>query len=75
MQFISWLWDQLDDTGGLGKIAKVFWSDVNNGCAHALYTPAQWLKHFEEKHNDRKDLLIEMLLTSYGEYMLFIKKK
>jgi hypothetical protein len=75
MHFSSWLWEQLDDPGAMGKFAKLCWNDVNNGCAHAKYSGPQWLTHFEEKHKDRKHLLVPPLINAFQGYMLFLGKK
>ena len=69
MRFVSWLWEQLDTSGPSSTFAKICWDDVNNGCAHATFSANQWLSHFKDKHSEKIDLLTELLLSTYLEYM------
>ena len=75
MRFTSWLWDQLDIPGPSGKFAKLCWDDVNNGCGSARFHAVDWVKHFETKHFDSKEELVNRLVEAYGEYMLIPKQK
>jgi hypothetical protein len=70
MRFSTWLWEQLEEFTASAEFAKIAWTDVNNGCAHATFSVSDWVAHFDEKHKDRKDLLMAMMLTTYKEYML-----
>lgn len=69
MRFPTWLWEQLDTGGTTARFAKLCWDDVNNGCAHPTFNASEWLSHFKEKHSDKIELLTEMLLNAYVEYM------
>lgn len=75
MRFVTWLWEQLDAPGDIGVCANICWKDVNNGCATPRFSASQWVAHFEERHHDRKDLLINMLVEAYKEYMLSPSQK
>jgi hypothetical protein len=33
------------------------------------------MKHFEDKHPDKKDILIERLVNVYGEYLADMEKE
>jgi hypothetical protein len=69
MRFTSWLWEQLDAGGPSSVFAKICWDDVNNGCAHVKFSANEWLSHFKDKHSEKIDLLTELLLNTYLEYM------
>ena len=69
MRFSTWLWDQLDIPGRSGSFAKVCWDDVNNGCASPRFSASDWLKHFDEKHAEKRDRLADMLIPVYMEYL------
>jgi hypothetical protein len=73
MRFVTWLWEQIDEQGASSKFAKIAWDDVNNGCAHGTFGPAQWIEHFSIKHPEAKAILIEGLLKAYDEYQLETK--
>lgn len=69
MRFSSWLWEQLDTPGISGEFAKICWDDINNGCGSGKYNATLWLKHFEQKHSDKKDILIDKLTKCYMEFL------
>jgi hypothetical protein len=69
MRFSTWLWEQLDFPGRSGVLAKVCWDDVNNGCANARFSATDWLKHFDEKHAEKRETLADMLIPVYMEYL------
>jgi hypothetical protein len=69
MHFSTWLWEQLDLPGRAGNLAKICWADVNNGCGNARFTGQEWLRHFDEKHKDKKEVLAKMLMPVYLDYL------
>lgn len=69
MHFSTWLWEQLDIPGAAGDIAKVCWADVNNGCASARFEAQDWVRHFDSKHKEKKEVLVDMLMPVYLEYL------
>ena len=69
------MWEQLDNGDETARFSKICWDDANNGCAHPKYNASQWLNHFKEKHSERIDVLTEMLLKAYIEYMDFKKRE
>lgn len=73
MHFSSWMWEQLENGDSTAKFAKICWDDVNNGCAHPKFNAAQWLEHFKKKHSEKIDLLTDMLVKVYTEYLEFKK--
>lgn len=68
MRFTAWLWSQVEDLGPEAGFAKVCWTDVNNGCASTKFSVNDWVRHFDEKHPDKKDILVSQLLISFAEY-------
>ena len=74
MRFTAWLWEQLDYDGPMYRTAKMCWDDVNNGCASTRFSAQNWIDHFESKHLDKKDILIDMTFTAYTEYLKEVKK-
>ena len=76
MHFVTWLWEQQEDSEGvIANFAKTCWNDVNNGCAHAKFSPTQWLEHFNSKHKESSELLSELLLRAYAQYLREVKGK
>lgn len=69
MHFSTWLWEQLDLPGRAGALAKVCWADVNNGCGNLRYNGHEWLRHFDDKHKDKKERLVDMLIPVYLDYL------
>lgn len=69
MHFLDWALDQQDELGNLGKISKVFWQDINNGCGARYTTPKEWERHFVEKHPRSSEKLIELLTIASVEYV------
>ena len=55
--------------GKAGEFAKICWDDVNNGCGNLKYNAFHWMLHFEAKHNEKKDILIEKLVLAYKDYL------
>ena len=49
MNFSSWLFEQTDLPGDVGKIAKVCWNDANNGCGSGILTYHTYIYH--RKHS------------------------
>jgi hypothetical protein len=70
MNFMDWLADNLDAPSRSNKLARLLISDMNNGCGSARYGVSQWKAHFEEKHKDNANILIDMLILAYAEYVL-----
>jgi hypothetical protein len=75
MQFSTWLWDQMDIPGPLGRFAKLCWDDVNNGCALPTFNAKTWLNHFETKHPESRGILSTALIKSYKEYIISTEHK
>lgn len=73
MSFTSWLFEQIDDLGDHEKFARICWSDVNNGCAHARFSAKDWTEHFNSKHKETADKLDGLLIEAYLSYMSFVK--
>jgi len=69
MHFSTWLWEQMDVPSNISEIAKLCWADVNNGCASVRFSGQDWVRHFDEKHKEKKDRLINMLMLAYLEYL------
>lgn len=68
MRYTEWLWNQVEDLGSAAGFAKICWDDVNNGCASPKFSSGQWIKHFDEKHKDNRDILMYQLVQSFSEY-------
>ena len=68
MRFVTWLLDQQDTGGTTARFSKLAWDDVNNGCASPRFTAQEWIEHFKDKHEEKADILTEMLFTSFVEY-------
>ena len=70
MNFLTWLFEEMDTPSRLSRFAKVLYDDINNGCASRRFTPAQWKKHFETEHPERSKKLVDMLEIAYIQYAL-----
>ena len=68
MRYTTWLWSQVEDLGADAGFAKTCWDDVNNGCASGKFSARDWMSHFDEKHPDKKDILISQLIKSVNDY-------
>lgn len=75
MRFVSWLWEQMEDPGVTADFARVCWNDVNNGCANPRYTAHEWIDHFEARHVEKADVLVEGVLRAYAEFIRDTKGK
>ena len=75
MNFSSWLFEQTDLPGDVGKIAKVCWNDANNGCGSARFTARQWTEHFAVRHPDNKVILGELIVVAYLAMMKELKNE
>ena len=75
MRFSEWLWFQVEDLGAESGFAKTCWDDVNNWCASLKFSSSEWVKHFDEKHKDNRDILIQKLIQSFHEYKKATKEQ
>ena len=75
MRYTEWLWSQVEDLGADSGFAKTCWDDVNNGCASPKFSSGEWVKHFNEKHKDNRDILVHRLIQSFDEFKKATKEK
>jgi len=75
MRFTQWVLDLQDEEGSLDKFHKILYSDINNGCGSSKYDAIAWKRHFEEKHADTAQNLINLLSVAYAQYILRTDKK
>jgi len=75
MYFITWLFEQIDLGSPSSQFAKICWDDINNGCASIRFNSQAWMDHFNSKHKDKSEILIEMLFRAYVEYRKETKTK
>ena len=68
--FIEWLWDQLERTDEVGKIARLTWTDRNAGCAVTFKNWTGWVEHFTLRHKAKADELIRLVHIAYQAYYL-----
>ncbi len=66
--FIEWLWDQLERTDEVGKIARLTWTDRNAGCAVTFKYWPGWVDHFRLQHKAKADELVRLLQLAYQDY-------
>jgi hypothetical protein len=57
----------------VARFAKVAWDDVNNGCANPRFSHREWFDHFNDKHAEKANLLLDMLYTAYLAYIEEVK--
>lgn len=70
VNFLTWLFEEMDTPSQTARFAKIVYDDINNGCGSRRFTPAQWRDHFKEEHADTADNLIKMLELAYIKYAL-----
>ena len=75
MRYTEWLWNQVEELGSDSGFAKTCWDDVNNGCASSKFSSGEWVKHFNEKHRDNRDILVHRLIQSFDEFKKATKEK
>ena len=70
MNFLTWLFDEMDAPSPISRFAKLLYNDINNGCGSRAFTPKQWREHFKAEHADSSDKLINLLEIAYIQYAL-----
>lgn len=75
MNFSSWLFEQADLPGEVGRLAKLCWTDVNNGCGNPRFTAREWTEHFAVRHADKKVILGELVVKAHLELIKELKNE
>lgn len=70
MNFLTWLFEEMETPSKLSRFAKIVYDDINNGCGSRKFTPTQWRDHFKAEHPDSAGNLIAMLEIAYIQYAL-----
>ena len=70
MNFLTWLFEEMETPSKLSRFAKILYDDINNGCGSRRFTPADWKKHFQLEHKDTAEQLTQMLELAYMKYAM-----
>lgn len=68
--WIAWILEQQEREDSTGRLARLIWSDINNGCGNTfLKTVVDWNRHFEAEH-PRLPSLKPWFASAYTDYLL-----
>lgn len=70
VNFLTWLFEEMDTPSKISRFAKIVYDDINNGCGSRKFTPTQWREHFKSEHADSAKKLVDMLEIAYIQYAL-----
>ncbi len=70
MNFLTWLFDEMDGPSKVSKFAKIVYDDINNGCGDRRFGPVEWKNHFLAEHADSAGNLNSLLTIAYSHYVL-----
>ena len=70
MNFLTWLFDELDGPSKVSRFAKIVYDDINNGCGDRRWGPVQWRDHFIAEHADSAENLNSMLSLAFTQYVM-----
>ena len=75
VNFLTWLFEEMDTPSKTARFAKIVYDDINNGCGSRRFTPTDWKNHFLEEHSETALELIKMLEFAYMRYALSSRDK
>jgi hypothetical protein len=75
VNFLTWLFDELDGPSKVSRFAKIVYDDINNGCGDRKWGPVQWRDHFIAEHPDSAGNLNSMLSIAYAQYVMSRSEK
>ena len=73
--FLEWLLDQSHCTDCVGKLARLVYSDTNNGCLNYARSAQNIQDHFADKHKRSFPILQGLLHEAFKEYAASLAKK
>jgi hypothetical protein len=69
VNFLTWLFDELDWPSNVSRFAKIVYDDINNGCGDRKFGPVEWRDHFIAEHPDSAESLNSMLSWYFTMFM------